>query len=179
MSVAPALLHAECDLRVAVFGYDGKPKDAMVRILKEQSDWSLESMSAHGVAEFCDVGLGLFRVAVGSNTCGQVTVRLLQIHRDKTIYLPVFYENCHGFSISAGCEVLVRVVNHKSEPIVSASVVVGKRNRAVDEYGRIILGVGEHPRQVIVEAPGFTSRTLLLACDSQGLGREYSVVLKP
>lgn len=58
-----------CALRVHIFDPASRPADVTIAVHMDDGRVS-ERESAHGIAEFCDLGWGAFSVVVGRNCVG-------------------------------------------------------------------------------------------------------------
>ena len=169
---------AACDIRVLVFDFDGKPLDAKVKVIRTNKP-PLERISHAGVAEFCDVGLGLLDVTVGLEMCGQVKVRMLEIVWGKTLTIPVYHRNCHSHTLFQGCTVLLRVLDQAGLQVSGASVTpYNGTPQTSDEYGRIQFGVLEESYRAFVRAPGFRDEAFDIACGPNRSSVEKTLVLR-
>jgi len=134
-----------CTLRVTVRDFQGAVSQGVPVVVRSKTGVMLATSRTgqDGRAEFCDLPLGLFDVAVGVSLCGQVIVRDLFDIYPYSIELPVLYENCHGavWSMGGGCDVLLRVIAMNKAPLAGASVKGPSRTWSSDQFGRVRLKV--------------------------------------
>jgi hypothetical protein len=162
-----------CALRVKVLRQSGVPNQTSVA-LKTSSGQLLQTVrtGADGIADFCDLGFGLFDVVIGPDVCGQVVVRFLQFNWwPHTEEVKAIYENCHANVPHGGCDVILRVRSADGKPLADVSfsgqgLPPGSKS---DSYGRL-LGFLPWGRRIAgsLTKSGYRTEALSVACEASG-----------
>ncbi len=157
-----------CALRVKVLGPEGSPVETDVVLRDETGKVRQTGVSdRNGIADFCDVGFGLFDVVVGSNMCGQVAVKYLSTIWPHTRQVNVIYHNCHSNIPPSGCEVLLRIHSTDERPVkgVSFTGTGMPSGSATDSYGRLMAFLlwGKRLDGVLVKA-GYQASHVSILC---------------
>jgi hypothetical protein len=175
----PAASYAQtfCSVRVKVENpYDGRPVRTEVELQEADGKVNWKPTNHEGVAEFCDVGLGLFDIVVGGPVCGRVVIK----DWPSTLTMRVLYQNCHygGLILSGGCKLLLRVQGTQSRPIEQAIVNLDQIRRETDRFGRVFLILPDQ-RDVVVRiaADGYEPREMVIRCDGKRRQIEETVML--
>lgn len=167
-----ALLVHSCDLRVILRDYSGRPTDTQVAIVDMKGTELASVNSQKGIAEFCDLGMVTFNIIVGGDACGQVYVRRLSVRPGFTREVPIYFRNCHGFSILQGCEILLRVKDQHGAVVSGAVVSAGSLSLRTDRFGRVRIPVDTSSESyVTVTASGLARLHTALTC-----GKEYQLL---
>lgn len=170
--VSQCILAGDCDLRVLVRDYGGRPLDVPVILSDMEGNQIARADASKGVATFCDVGLGLFMVQVGANTCGQVQVRWLSSRAGETVEIPVYYRACHTTPFKFGCEHLFRFVDAEGVRINGVSMRIDDREYTSDRLGRIRFEMARRSTlQAVVTHNDFRTEILTLSCGDSDVER--------
>ncbi len=173
-----------CALRVKVLGPEGSPVETDV-VLRDETGKARQTgvSDRDGVADFCDVGFGLFDVVVGSNMCGQVVVKYLSTIWPHTRQVDVTYHNCHSNIPPSGCEVLLRIHSTDDRPVkgVSFTGIGMPSGSATDSYGRLMAFLlwGKRLEGVLAK-PGYEAPHVSILCQPGPMYRIEEVIhLRP
>jgi hypothetical protein len=168
-----------CDLQVLVRDYEGRPVDPKVTVVGADGRTIAETVAKGGRAEFCDLGLATVSVIVGGDHCGQVQVRRLKITAGHTITIPVYFRNCHSFTVFDSCDILVRLVDQKGTKLPGASVAVGGRVYVSDRFGRVRFGLGRTTQLELIASYGeLEKERLTVSCGPNSSDVEKTIILK-
>jgi len=182
LSIAsPGLSARPCDLRILVEDFDRRPAELPVVLITDTGKVIAKTRSVGGVAEVCDVGVETFSAVIGSELCGQVLIRHLEVKGPRTLTLRASYKSCHADYFQAGCTVLIRVMDGAGRRLEGATVQgIGRRYPGrTDAYGRDYLGMDFGTTlEVHVTLTGHRRETLTLSCREDLHQIEKTVVLK-
>src|SRR5262249_23010966 len=135
-----------------------------------------------GIADFCDLGFGLYDVTIGPPVCGQTIVRYVSIIWPDTREVRVTYHNCHGLVTPTGCSVLLRVESSKNHPISDATVMLERRTPSLmsDSRGRVIfLMPFDRMWGGRISRIGYRTETFTIDCQRSRSAFEKTLILVP
>jgi hypothetical protein len=177
----PGSVERPCDLRILVEDFERRPIELPVALVTDGGQVIAKTRSVGGVAEVCDVGIKTFSAVVGSDICGQVVIRHLEVTGPQTLTLRASYKSCHGNHFQAGCTVLVRVMDEAGRRLEGGNVRVRGEpyGTRTDRYGREYLPMRYGTTEDIqISLAGYRSETVTVSCREDEAQIEKSVVLK-
>lgn len=129
-----------CAVRLRIVDPQGRPLDSTFSVFDERGKLVLESKSAQGVAEICDLPFGNSRIDIGRETsCGSLTIKNLRDRWPLNQEIVAVRNLCGGDQIGPqlGCMVAFRIKDMVGHPLAGVTIDVGgSRIPVSDRFGR-------------------------------------------
>lgn len=170
-----------CAVKISVKSPDNIPLTVPVQLLNAAGELVDTLVSEDGVAEICDLDFGDHTIVVGTDSCGQTTLRHIRLCYGKTQHIQVTMTSCPcSQETLLKCLLYFRVSTEGKQKLANVNVRSESANLGVtDEFGRaqIIADLGQS-MVLIFSKTGFEPVPLSVKC-SVPARIERSVVLAP
>ena len=165
-----------CAVTVNIVNHAGQPAAARIRLVDPQGK-IVRDFRADGHAELCDFGFGEHTIEIGNPNCQFITLHRIRLIYNVPRYFTVVWDGCmsgiEAMTLPPSCIAYFRVSAMSGRPFGSTGFdeewFQTRCRRCLRSY---FYGDPEcgHTEDITISAPGYTPKTLHVAC------RRYEII---